>query len=117
MYECELCKTKLNVSLIEFKENLILKEQIEKSLFLKPNMRTLKSSLDAKLDEIEDHLRKMNEASEGELLLKICDYNWVRSQVKNFRFLWFQVYKLGDITVFLHLHYSNRSGYYDGSPY
>ena len=74
MYECELCKTKLNVSLIEFKENLILKEQIEKSLFLKPNMRTLKSSLDAKLDEIEDHLRKMNEASEGELLLKICEH-------------------------------------------
>ena len=74
IYECELCKTKLNYSLIELKENLILKDQIEKSLFLKPKMRTFKSNLEAKLDEIEDHLRKMNEASDGELLLKICDH-------------------------------------------
>ena len=74
LFECKQCKTKLNLSKVELKENTHLNFKLKRFDYLSHTKLKLKLTLDAKLDEIEKYLGTIREMKEFEYREKIYDY-------------------------------------------
>ena len=73
-FECEKCKTKLNLLKEDLKENSQLNRDLEGHNYLSDKIKKLKSQFEEKLAETENFLENLNEVKIEEYSKKIYDH-------------------------------------------
>jgi len=74
LFECEKCKTKLNLLEEDLKENSQLNRDLERHNYLSSKIKKLKSRFEEKLAETEKFVQNLNEVKIAEYSNKIYDH-------------------------------------------